>query len=119
MGRLGQILEVYGFIESMALHVTELPTVAVVRFRLHDEHHTLELLNPRPLGPLMNLFDDCWFIDVVDRNVSESNQLEFGRYKLGIGGEDGVEVEVVLDNYAHSVGPNQRLQWTGEARDTL
>ncbi|MEO0587258.1 MAG: hypothetical protein AAF078_06415 [Planctomycetota bacterium] len=74
------------------------------------------LLNPRPLGQLMSLFSDCWCIDVIDRNVSESNQLEFGRYKLGIGGEDGPEVEVVLDDFAHSVGPNQPLQLTSNAR---
>lgn len=117
MERTGQILEVYGCLESMTLSVSQWPITAVARFTLKGEPHTLEFLNPRPLEPLMQLFQECWCIEVIDRNISESNQLEFGRYKLGIGGEDGPEVEIILDDYAHSVGPNHRLQLTDAARD--
>lgn len=116
MERPGQILEVYGFLESMTLSVSHWPITAVARFTLKGESHTFEFLNPQPLEPLMHLFQECWCIEVIDRNISESNQLEFGRYKLGIGGEDGPEVEVMLDDYAHSVGPNQPLQLTSDAR---
>jgi len=104
MQRLGQILEVYGCLESMTLSVSQWPLVATVRFILQGEPHELELINPRPLAPLMDLLQDCWCIEVIDRNVSESNQLDFGRYKIGIGGEDGPEVEIVVDDYSHSVG---------------
>ncbi len=97
------ILDLYGFIDSMEVHLSQYPRRAVATFSLEDNKHTLALDNPLSLEPLMYLLNGCWNIQITDRNIAEGNCLNYGRYRLGIGGEDGPVVEVLIDSFEHTI----------------
>ena len=98
---------------TVPFHVTEITTCAELRIVEADtEHrfavlavisggvrHSLRLIDPRPLDPLVEIFGDCHEIRLIDLNAAHANQLEFGRYRLEIRDEDGVIGEVLADGY--------------------
>jgi hypothetical protein len=100
----GIALDLYGFMESMEVHFSENPRRAVATFSLRGERHVLRLNGPQSFLPLMSLLEDCWCIQVIDRNIAEANQLEFGRFGVRIGDEDGPIAETLIDSFEHSAG---------------
>lgn len=100
----GVELDLYGFIDDVKLEMTERPRSATAWFSLDGKPHRLELNNPESFSALTDLLAGfCWCIRITNRNVAEGNQLEFRRYRLEIGGEDGPEIETDIDSFEHFV----------------
>lgn len=97
-----RFIEFDGFIDQIVVRVSQHPREAVIEFNLDGQPRSLQLINPRPLSALMEVFDDCWSIRVIDKNLEEGNCLEFGRYRVEFWDEDGPAVEFLVDAASQS-----------------
>lgn len=96
------VLDIYGYISDVFLQITPLGQRAVIDYV--REGKTLELLleQPRPLSALLSVFDQSFYgIRIYDRNVEETNQLEFGRYRVEFWDEDNPLAECIADAFVH------------------
>jgi hypothetical protein len=96
-----KVLDVYGLLEDLDVHVMQHPRRAVVDFRLGGKQHRLQLDNPEPLTLLMAIFDDCWNIRIFDRKAEEPNCLEYGRYRVELWSEDNPLSQFIVDRFEH------------------
>jgi hypothetical protein len=73
--------------------------VAILRVVGNSKRSTIELVNPTPLSALIEVFADCYEIRIIDRNVEEKGQQEFGRYRVEIWDEDNKIAFFSTDSY--------------------
>ena len=77
------------------LVITQYPRKATITFASGDVVYEFRLDNPQPLSAVTAALDECYQFRVVDID----GQLEFGRYKIEIWGEDTDYAEFTVDAY--------------------
>lgn len=61
---------------------------------------SLTLEAPRDMASLFEHIDDCFELRIIDRNLEDQAQLEFGKYRLEVWDEDNPLVTVICDAYS-------------------
>lgn len=98
------VMETYGWLSEISLHITGFPRLVVIEYTLEGTRRSLRLENPSPLASLLSVFEECYGFRIFDQNQSEGNQLEFGRYRVEIWDEDGSMAECVADRFEEGAG---------------
>ncbi|REJ91614.1 MAG: hypothetical protein DWQ34_14305 [Planctomycetota bacterium] len=85
-------------IEVVRLLITGSPRTVVLYFTVDGRESALRLNNPQPLESVVQRFDECYQIRIVDSH-SAGSQLEFGRYQVEIWDEDNPISEFRVDAF--------------------
>lgn len=94
------LLEVYGHLEDISLHISKQLGGAVINYSLEGKKGSLLLERPQPLAALISVIDEYSYgFRIYDRNAEEPNQLEFGRYRAEFWDEDGPVAECIADRF--------------------
>jgi len=96
-----KVLDIYGFLDDITIRVTQHPRQACVDFQFEGKLHSFRFENPEPLTSLMLLFDGCWNIRVIDRNLETQGWLEFGRFRVELWDEDNSITDFTVDRFEH------------------
>jgi hypothetical protein len=87
----------YG-IQVTELRITAHPIVATLVFRHQDVVYEFRCENPQGIGMFAEILQECYQIRVVDLNSNNAN-LEYGRFRIELWGEDNALADVIADRY--------------------
>ena len=93
------LVDLQGYATNVTANIQSTPRIATISFSIHGMQHVLRLLNPSRLTYLDDLLGEFYGVTIIDRNVDEGNQLEFGRYRVQLHDEDSVALEVIVDHF--------------------
>jgi hypothetical protein len=84
------VLDLYGIWGNRSVAITQIPFVARLTFEFEGKPRALQIVRPSSCAELTKFLDgECCHIAVFDRNAEEANFLEFGRFRVELGDEDG------------------------------
>ena len=67
----------------------------------YRQKHYLDLDQPGSISAIVRALGDLYKISVIDENIEQMRQLEFGRYRIIFEGEDGPISTLNCDSFSH------------------
>jgi hypothetical protein len=97
------VLDNHAIDGAISLLIEDRPRAAVITCRIAGGDESLRLVNPQPLEPLVSVFEmmepGLSGIRIIDLNIRDKSQLEFGRFNVELWDEDGEVGTVIADAF--------------------
>ncbi len=95
----GLLLDIYTISGARSLHIAMSPRRAILSFESAGLTQNLVLDGPQSFEALVAPLGDLYGIRVIDLNIRDGRQLEFGRYQIEFWDEDNCLSETIADGF--------------------